>query len=151
MNRRSGLKLVVGTWLFGSMVAHAAGVCVKSTKAVLRVGPGLRYSVTWEVGRFMPFRKLGDRGWWLLVEDLEGDKHWIRTREVTRRLRCAVVKVPKAVLRTGPGRKYRRFAKYPAADKYESFRILRKTKGWYQLTDDYGDKVWAWAGVLWVP
>lgn len=98
----------------------------------------------------MPFRKLSQKGQWLRVKDVDGDVHWIHGGLVTDAYRCGVVKVKRANLRTGPGSSYGRYSKYPKADHYESFKVLKFSGNWLQITDDYGDKPWIFRELMWV-
>ena len=98
----------------------------------------------------MPFKPLKRQSGWVQVQDVDGDIHWIHSKLVTGKFRCAVVKVRRANLRTGPSSSYGVHAKYPKAEKYESFRVLRFKDKWAQLTDDYGDKFWIYRDLVWV-
>lgn len=133
---------------FSSTLAH--GVCVNVRKANLRMGPSTNYEISWEVARYMPFKPVKKRDGWLKVQDLDGDYHWISSGLTTRKFYCAVVKVSRARLRTGPGTKYRPNKRYPMAEKYESFRLLKQKNGWALITDDYGDKMWISRKLIWV-
>ena len=137
--------LVLGGWS-----SSAQGICVNVRKANLRMGPSAKRDKSWEVARYMPFKQLKNTGTWVQVQDLDGDIHWIHSKLVTHKFFCAVIKVRRANLRTGPGASYPIHAKYPKAEKYESFRVIKQSKGWSQLTDDYGDKFWVHRGLIWV-
>jgi len=128
----------------------AAGLCVKTKRANLRSGPSTNYPVSWEVYRYMPFTKIKRKGKWYKVKDLDGDTHWIFSKLVTSRFRCAVVKSKRVNLRTGPGTRHPASAIYPSAKKYESFKVIKRKKGWALLEDTDGDKVWAYDKYLWM-
>ena len=125
-------------------------LCVTYKHINLRSGPGTKYLKTWEVLKYMPLRKLKKRGNWYQVKDVDGMKHWVYRKLVTRKYYCAVVKVPKANLRTGPGTQYKRSRKLPEAIRYTSFKLL-KTKGkWAHIQDSYGYKFWVYRPLIWV-
>lgn len=136
-------------WMAASSVS-AFGLCVKVKMTTLRMGPSEKTQKSWEVARFMPFKKVEDRGKWFQVQDLDGDRHWVRAADVSDKLRCAVVISDTVELRVGPGRKYHLFTKYPAK-KLDSFRVLKKKKKYVLVTDDYRNRFWIPANSLWMP
>lgn len=79
-------KLIVFNAIFTAIVllSNSAGaLCVTVSEANLRSGPGTNYGKTWEVFKFMPFKRLSKKGNWLKVQDVDGDKHWIYRKLVT--------------------------------------------------------------------
>ena len=134
--------------LIGSV--SAAGVCIKVERANLRSGPGAGYKKSWEVFRHMPFHEIGRKGKWVEVEDVDGDKHWVFENLITSDYLCAVIKVDKANLRTGPGTEYKPHSLYPSAEKYESFKYLQKKDKWVELEDVFGNHVWIFRTLIWV-
>ena len=128
----------------------ALALCVKSARANLRSGPGTRFSKTWEVFKYMPFRHLKRKGLWIKVGDVDGDTHWIHSKLVTSSIHYAVVKAKKANLRTGPGTNYRKKPYVPRAEKYTSYKVIRTKRGWSKLKDEYGDTAWVHRKLLWV-
>ena len=140
--------LIFSLLFFTLQTANA--LCVKANKANLRSGPGTKYEKTWEVFRYMPFRELEKKGKWYKVRDLDGDTHWIFHKLVTKDYNCAVIKVKKANLRTGPGTKYKKVAFFPSAEKYTSFKLLKTKGGWAHLLDEQGDKSWVSRKLVWV-
>jgi len=128
----------------------AVSLCVTSNKANLRSGPGTNFSISWEVLKYMPFRVLKKQKGWYRVKDVDGDVHWIFSKLVSKSLKCAVVKVKMANLRTGPGTKYSHSKVYPKAKKFDSFKLL-KTKGkWARLEDEDKDRYWVFRELIWV-
>ena len=98
----------------------------------------------------MPLRKVRRKGAWYQVKDFEGDKHWVYKSLVTSKYKCAIIKVKKANLRTGPGSKYRKATDLPSAEKYMTFKLLKTRKGWAQIMDTYNDKYWVSRKLIWV-
>jgi SH3-like domain-containing protein len=137
--------------LFGLLVLtdYAQALCVSVAEANLRGGPGTKYEKTWEVFKYMPFNKLSKKGGWYKVRDVDGDVHWIFSSLVTEKFQCAVVKVEKANIRTGPGTKYSKSALSPAL-KYDSYKVLKIKSSWVHVMDEFGDKGWISRKLLWV-
>jgi SH3-like domain-containing protein len=128
----------------------AQAICVKAKKANMRSGPGTNHAITWEVYKYMPLIQLKKQGDWLQVKDFEGDTHWIYKNLTTSSYKCAVVKVDKANLRTGPGTKYGKPKDLPVVEKYMTFKFLRSQGDWAQIMDTYNDKYWVFRKLIWV-
>ena len=106
-------------------------LCVKVSRANLRTGPGTGYEIGWNVGKYMPFKKVGVSlsGHWYAVEDVDGAVLWIHKSLVTSQYRCAVVKKEKVNVRTGPGTNYDKLFLNPV-EQYYSARILTRKGSW---------------------
>ncbi len=130
------------------MIGHASALCVTSPQANLRQGPGTHYKKTWEVYQYMPLKKIGQRGNWLHVRDLDGDRHWVHKRLVSSKVHCAVVKSSRANVRTGPGTRYRQAAWSPI-DSYYSFKTIGRSGRWLQVRDEVGNTGWIARSLLW--
>ncbi len=130
-------------------VSESFPLCVKTSSANLRKGPGKKYEKTWEVFKYMPLKKLAKKGNWYKVKDVDGDIHWIFGGLVTDKYKCAVVKVDKANIRTGPGKKYR-FSELSPAIRYDSFRVLKIKGKWVKVKDEFGDTGWIFRKLLWI-
>lgn len=98
----------------------------------------------------MPFLYIDKKGYWLQVQDLDGEKHWIHNSNITFKWQCVVVKLNTATLRTGPG-KNNSPAELPLADKYTPFRRVDVQDGWYQIEDDLGGRYWISDSAVWRP
>ena len=98
----------------------------------------------------MPLQKIRKKGSWYQVKDFEGDMHWVYQALVTSQFRCAIIKVDKANLRTGPGTGFPKAADLPVAEKYMSFQLLKVKKGWAQIKDTYNGKYWVFRKLIWV-
>ncbi len=130
--------------------APASALCVKVSEANLRQGPGTQYEKSWEVYAYMPFRELSRQGDWYKVADVDGDQHWIHGNLVSKSLRCAVVKKPKANVRTGPGTRYS-LSDLGSVEKYYSFKVLEERGGWVKVEDDVDNVGWMAGSLLWMP
>ncbi len=131
------------------LVNNASALCVNVPKANLRSGPGVNHEKTWQVFKYMPFKKLARKGNWYKVKDVDGDIHWIYRKLVTNKFRCAVVKVEKANVRSGPGTKFKKNILSPAF-KYYSFKVLDIKGSWVKVKDEYGDTGWIFRKLLWI-
>lgn len=124
-------------------------LCVNVPEANLRKGPGTKYEKTWEVFKYMPFKKVSKKGNWYKVQDVDGDTHWVYRKLVTDKFRCAVVKVEKANIRTGPGTNYSKNALSPSL-KYDAFKVLKIKLPWVKVSDEFGDTGWIARKLLWI-
>lgn len=144
------LKNIFLISVFIFLTSEASALCVQVDKANLRAGPSADTRKTWEVYKFMPFQKLKSQSGWHQVRDVDGDLHWIYSRLVDEKMNCAVVRVKKANLRTGPGTKHRPVPWGPAA-KYYAFKLLKVENNWAQVEDAAGGKAWVSQDLLWIP
>lgn len=131
------------------MSGYAKALCVKTPAANLRSGPGTKYEKTWEVFKYMPFKKLRKKGNWYKIRDFEGDIHWIYRNLVTDKFKCAVIKIDKANIRTGPGKRYANAVMSPGL-MYHSFKVLKKSGSWVKVIDEFGDSGWIFRKLLWI-
>ena len=134
-------------FLFISNYSHA--LCISVSDANLRTGPGTKYEKSWEVFKYMPFKKASKKGNWYKVKDMDGDRHWVYSKLVTSKYKCAAVKAAKANVRTGPGTKYAISSLSPAL-KYDSFKVLKNQKKWVKIVDEFGDTGWIFKKLLWI-
>lgn len=143
--------LIIITALLSSFILTdiSYGLCVNVPEANLRSGPGTKYEKTWEVFKYMPFSRQFKKGNWYKVKDVDGDVHWIYRKLVTGKFRCAVVKVDKANVRSGPGTGYNKNALSPAL-KYDAFKVIKTKSSWVNVVDEFGDKGWIARKLLWV-
>ncbi len=128
----------------------AQALCVNVKKANLRAGPSTKRQITWEVFKYMPLRKIQQKGSWIKVRDFENDEHWVFKSLVTSKYKCAVVKTKKANLRTGPGANFKKPDDLPSVDKYTVFRLIRIKGGWAKVEDSYGDAYWIFRKLVWI-
>lgn len=147
-------KTVAGMFAFFFVIfaaVRAYPLCVKAEKAVLRDGPGTNYAIRWEAYKYMPFVKVGTSvsGEWYAVKDIDGDVAWIHKKLLTSRYRCAVVKRDEVNVRTGPGTRYSKSSMSPA-QKYYSFKIIKKGKSWVKVQDEWGNRGWIYRNYLWI-
>ncbi len=128
---------------------HAFALCVNSQEANVRQGPGTNFKKTWEVFKYMPFKKVSKKGAWYKVKDVDNDIHWIYGKLITTSFKCAVVKVDKANIRSGPGLNFDKKAASPAL-KYDSFKVEKTNTLWVKVEDEFGDTGWIYKKLLWI-
>lgn len=136
------------TLLIAGLSQPAAALCVSAAEAHLREGPGKHYRKTWTVYQYMPLQSLGNKGRWLKVKDLDGERHWIHASLVSTRMGCAAVKRANANVRTGPGTQYPR-ATWSPLDRYYSLKVLSTKGRWTQVRDEVGNTGWVASALLW--
>jgi len=142
-------KLLISSIIFFSISAKA--LCVSSSRANLRDGPGPSHKMTWTVPRFTPLLEIQKKGSWYQVEDQDGEKHWVYSQNVSKKMQCISVKVDSGFLRQGPG------AEHPLgdiwrADRYTPFKRLDVSdNGWYQVEAPWGGTYWISASIVWRP
>jgi len=130
---------------------YAHALCVQSSVANVRSGPGQQYEKIWQVDRFMPLEKIGASlsGDWYAVRDVDGDVLWIHRTLVTDEYKCAVVKAKIVNVRRGPGTRHSKRFSEPAR-KYDSFRVLQESGGWIKVRDARNNDGWIHKDYLWI-
>ena len=98
----------------------------------------------------MPLKRIGKKGSWIKVKDVDNETHWVHHSLVTRSVSCVVVKSTFTYLRTGPGKKYPK-AEIQVADRYASYKKIDERTGWVQVENSQKRKYWIYAGNLWEP
>lgn len=149
MKKMNFILMVV---MFSILTAgYANALCVNSSKANLRSGPGTNYDVVWEIYKYMPLVKVGVSlsGAWYAVSDLDGDVSWIHKSLVTGKYKCAVVNKDEVNVRTGPGTNYSKSPESPAKKHY-SLKVLKKKGQWIKIKDDWGNTGWIHRNFLWI-
>ncbi len=143
------MGIILATVIILLYISPLHALCVKTETANLRSGPGTRYERTWQVFKYMPLERIGRKGNWYKVRDVDGDVHWIYRKLVTSKYRCAVVKVKKANIRKGPGKKFSTTPLSPAI-KYDTFRVLKIKGEWVKVVDEFGEGGWIHKNLLWI-
>ena len=147
---KTSLCFVLGFFVISSAVAAAEPLCVARSKAILRKGPGVKFPNTWTVSHNMPLLKVGEKGSWYEVRDLEGQTHWVISSAVTRKVSCAVIKSKTAKLRQGPGTRFPA-SELASAERYPPFKKLDRDGEWLLLEDDYRGQFWVHEKNVWLP
>lgn len=127
----------------------AEALCIKTKKANLRKGPGVKHEKLWEVLKYMPLQKIARKGAWYQVKDLDGDTYWAHQKLFTKKFRCAVIKQNKTNLRTGPGTKHKA-VQWSPVNKYFSLKVMRVKNEWVEVMDAAGDRAWVHRPLVWI-
>ena len=143
------LVVIVVFFLLFALHTYADALCVTVPEANLRSGPGAKYDKTWEVFKYMPFKKLSQKGSWYKVQDVDGDAHWIYRKLVTGKFNCAVVKVDKANIRSGPGTQFDKKYFSPSL-KYDSYKVVTRKGEWVKVIDEFGEAGWLFKKLVWI-
>ncbi len=146
------MKQLIISIIFSCLIfisTNADALCVNAADANLRSGAGTKYEKTWEVFKFMPFKKIKQKGNWYKVKDMDGDMHWIFKNLVTSSYRCGAAKKDKINIRSGPGTTYKKVDLSPAM-KYDAFKIIKIKGKWAKVEDEFGSKGWIFRKLLWV-
>jgi len=128
---------------------YASALCVKVPLANLRSGPDTKHEKTWHVFKYMPFKKLAKKNSWYKVQDVDGDEHWIFSKLVTSKFNCAVVKVDKVNIRSGPGTNFGK-EEFSPAIKYDSYKVLKTQGLWVKVVDEFDNIGWISRKLLWI-
>lgn len=128
---------------------QAAAWCIKVPEANLRQGPGTNYEKSWEVFKYMPLQKIGQKGDWYHVRDVDGDKHWVFSKLVSNGMKCAMVKVGTANVRTGPGTNFQESPLSPV-EKYYAFKVMETRGDWVKVEDAVSNRGWVYKPLLWI-
>ena len=139
--------LAAGAILFSGV---AQSLCIKGDMAHLRKGPGTKFAKSWTVGKYTPFEKLKRKGSWIQVRDVDEETHWIHSSLVTYQYSCLTVTRSVAMLRTGPGKRYK-LASMRQADRYTSFKKLDREGHWFKIEDSRGEISWIHDSSVWRP
>ncbi len=132
-----------------SLGNNAEALCIKTKKANLRKGPGVKHEKLWEVLKYMPLQKVARKGAWYQVKDLDGDVYWAHQKLFTKKFKCAVIKQDKTNLRTGPGTKHKA-VEWSPVNKYFSMKVMRVKNNWVEVMDAAGDKAWVHRPLIWI-
>lgn len=150
MNKTTLLFLLLLSSLTSVFSAgNAEALCVKEKRANLRQGPGLHFEKLWEVYKYMPFKKLDEKGSWLRIQDMDGDIYWIFKKLVTGAYKCAVAKQNKTNFRKGPGTNHAKVPWSPV-DKYFSMKVLEEKNNWVKIEAEDGDIAWIYRPLVWI-
>lgn len=128
---------------------QASALCIKAPEANLRKGPGTNHEKSWEVFKYMPLQKIGQKGDWYHVRDVDGDEHWVYSKLVTNSMRCAAVKVKAANVRTGPGTNFEALFPTPV-EKYYSVKVVEIRGDWVKVEDAALNHGWVYKPLLWI-
>ncbi len=136
--------------LYLIIILNLDSACINKDGVRLRSRPSKRGTVTWQVRKFFPFKKLkNETKYWTQILDLHGNRHWVPKMHYTERYNCVIVKSYstriKVEPRIGGKKKYQEDAK-----KYDTFKFLSARRGWIEIEDVHGDTGWVRYKDVWV-
>jgi SH3-like domain-containing protein len=131
----------------GAPLPASAGqqLCIKSPRANLRAGPGLKFRVTWEVNRYMPLLQVAREGEWIKVRDVDGDLHWVADRLASEQVDCVTVKAERANIRKAPNNTADTWF---TVEKYTSFHRVGQKDHWVEIEYE-GETMWVAQSLVW--
>lgn len=132
----------------GMLPAEAWALCVTTSRANLRAGPGSKHAITWSVPKYTPLIEVKRVGSWYQIEDMDGELHWVYGKNVTTRMVCVSVKVASAKLRKAPGGDP---ASIPDVDRYTPFQRVDIQGEWYEVVASWGESYWIHESTVWRP
>lgn len=137
-----------------SFSSQAFAVCVTSSVATLREGPGTQHPITWQAPKYTPLVEEDESGNWLKVSDMDQQTHWVSRSSVSSKIRCVSIRhnsVPiyaKASTKTG-------LADMQKAGKYMPLKRLEdepvELEGWLHVQDPWGNIYWVQESQVWKP
>lgn len=133
-----------------ALVAPTWAECVRIDGAKLRKGPSAKESVTWVVPRHTPLVVQDTKGGWSQVVDMDGERHWMTSSNLTTAYQCLMVKSRWAKLRKGPGQQHP-VSEISQVDRYTAFQRFEMEEGWYKVTAPDGKTAWIHDSAVWRP
>ena len=125
--------------------AAAERLSIKVPKANIRSGPGTKYEIIWQVGKYYPVQIIKKSGHWYQFTDYEGDAGWIIDRLLTKTPTVITIK-DKCNVRAGPS------TSQPVVficDKGVAFKVLKRKGKWIKVEHPDGDRGWIYRSLVW--
>jgi SH3-like domain-containing protein len=129
---------------------QAWALCVIHNGVSLRAGAGTKHAVTWIVPKYTPLIDLKRVGGWYQVEDMDGETHWVSSKNVSSKMVCVSVKVANVKLRLTPNPQGD-LAPLRQVDRYTSFKRLDVRDTWYEVEASWGESYWVPETAVWRP
>ncbi|OFZ12168.1 MAG: hypothetical protein A2Z20_09090 [Bdellovibrionales bacterium RBG_16_40_8] len=143
-------RLIIIFFIIFILSHDVHAICVTSAKTNLRKGPGSQNPISWTVAKYTPLIELRRAGEWIEVEDIDGEIHWVYSRNVTRKMVCVAVKLNTAKLRLTPSAQGE-LADIRQVDRYTPFKRLDVKESWYQVEASWGESYWLHESAVWRP
>ena len=125
--------------------ASAERLSVASSLANIRSGPGTRYDVLWQVGKYHPIYVLKKTGNWYHFRDFQDDRGWLH-KSLVSDIPSIITSSEKCNIRSGPGTKYEILF---AVENGIPFKILKRKGNWINIQHEDGDKGWIHKSLVW--
>ncbi len=126
-------------------MALAQRMAVSASIGNVRVGPGTKYDIIWQVERNFPIKVVEKSGAWYRFRDFEGDEGWIHTSLVAKFASVVTIK-ENCNIRSGPGV---RFTSLGVVDKGIPFKVLKRKGAWIEVEHADGDGGWIYKTLVW--
>lgn len=126
-------------------LAMAERLSIKVPKANIRSGPGTKYEIIWQVGRYYPVQIIKKSGHWYQFSDFEGDAGWVYAKLLGKQSTVITIK-DRCNVRSGPG------TKYPVtftSEKGVAFKVIKKQGKWIKIRHSDGDQGWIYKTLIW--
>ncbi|MDL1982853.1 MAG: SH3 domain-containing protein [Deltaproteobacteria bacterium] len=128
-----------------SSIAIAERLTATSSIVNIRSGPGTKYDILWQIGKYHPILVLKKSGSWYRFRDFEGDKGWIH-KSLVRKIPSVITNKENCNVRSGPGTKYKILF---ATEKGVPFKTLKRKGNWIHVQHADGDKGWIHKSLVW--
>ena len=126
-------------------VSLAERMAVAVSKANIRIGPGEKYDIIWEVEKYYPIDVSKVAGKWCRFRDFEGDEGWI-FKKLLNKTETVITLKKKCNVRSGPGTKFKIAF---TVVKGIPFKVLKRKGDWIQIKHADGDQGWIFKSLVW--
>ena len=126
-------------------VSLAERMAVAVSKANIRIGPGEKYDIIWEVEKYYPLDVLEATDKWCHFRDFEGDEGWI-FKKLLNKTETVITLKKKCNVRSGPGTKFKIAF---TVVKGIPFKVLKRKGDWIQIKHADGDQGWIFKSLVW--
>ncbi len=123
----------------------AQRVCVITSIANMRSGPGTKYDVLWQVEQYHPLIILKKKGPWYKIRDFEKDTAWIH-KSLVGRMKTVITIKNKCNVRSEPDKKGRILF---TVEKGVPFKVLKHKGNWIKIEHADGDTGWIYKTLVW--
>ena len=128
-----------------SQIARAELLIVSVAKARVRYGPGSDFGTIWKLTAGYPLKRIGKKGDWIHVRDLENDKGWIH-KTLVKKANVVVVARKIVNVRKGPGTN---FAILMKCERGVVLKKLKMEKGWLKVKHEDGEIGYIHPNLVW--
>ncbi len=126
-------------------MAFAQRLSITASIANVRMGPGTKHDIIWQVERHYPIKVVEKSGQWYRFRDFEGDEGWVHKSLVGKTPTVITIK-EKCNVRSGPGA---RFKVLGVVDRGIPFKVLNRKGSWIEVKHADGDGGWIHKTLVW--
>lgn len=131
-------------WVLASYLSKTAFVTAAADKLPVRIGPGEKHDVKFEVGRNYPFLVVDRTEGWLKVQDFEGDVGWVAQSLVSVKP-YVITRLEKCNVRKGPAESHEVAF---TAERSVILEVVGERDGWINVKHSDGDTGWMSAKIV---